>query len=183
MPEQGASPGGRLILVARFGAAHGVRGEIRLISFTQQKAAALSYAPLYDAAGRREFRLLASRRMKDDAFVVKIEGVADRTAAEALTNLDLYAPREKLPAPDADEFYVADLIGLEAVDLEGAPLGAVKDVLDHGAGAILEIAPACGGETLLFPFTRTVVPTIDFSARRVVVAPPREIEAREDDGE
>lgn len=172
----------KLILVGRLGAAHGVRGEIRLLSFTQDRAAILSYAPLLDSTGTRAFAVRASRPLKDGAFIVRLEGIEDRTAAQALTNLDLYASREKLPATQEEEFYVADLVGLLAQDPEGRPIGQVRDVLDYGAGRILEVAPDAGGETLLFPFTRAVAPRVDISAGVIVIAAPVEVEAREEAG-
>ena len=92
---------------------------------------------------------------------------------------ELFARRDRLPEPSADEFYVDDLIGLDAVTLAGAPLGRVAAVSNYGAGDILEIAPVGGGEALLFPFIKAVVPAIEFDAGRIVVAPPHEVEAHE----
>lgn len=169
--------GRSLVLVGRFGAAHGVRGELRLISFTQDSRAILSYAPLTDRTGRASFAIVASRPQKEGAFLVRVEGVGDRDAAAALTNMDLYAPRERLPAAAEEEFYIADLIGLATVDPAGAPIGRVAQVLDFGAGQILEIEPAAGGETLLFPFTRAVAPRIDFEAGVIVIVAPTQVEA------
>lgn len=179
MTTQGAHATEALVQVGRFGAAHGVKGELRLISFTQDKAAILTYGPLCDAAGARSFAILSARRLKDGAYVVRLAGVADRTSAEGLTNLDLFVPRSRLPAPAEEEFYIADLIGLAAVDPEGSPIGTVTDVLDHGAGSILEIRPAAGGETLLFPFTHEVAPQLDFALGRIVIVMPVEVEADE----
>ena len=108
--------------------------------------------------------------------VARVEGVATREAAAALTGVELFARRAQLPPPDAEEFYYDDLIGLEAVTPEGVALGRVTAVINHGAGEILEIAPAAGGETLLLPFTRQVAPEIDFAGGRIVVIPPPEID-------
>jgi 16S rRNA processing protein RimM len=108
--------------------------------------------------------------------VTKVEGVDDRAGAEALTGVELYLPRESLPAPEEDEFYIADLIGLRAETPDGAEIGVIVAVRNFGAGDILEIAPAAGGETLMFPFTKAVVPTVDLSAGRVVLAPPADVE-------
>ena len=176
-------PAANLILVGRFGAAHGVRGELRLKSFTEDPAAIRTYAPLTDASGTRKFVLAALRVVKDDMCVVRVEGVADRTAAEKLTNLDLYVPRENLPPPDEEEFYQADLIGLAAVTEDGEPYGTIERVLDFGGGDILEIRPPDGSETLLVPFTKAAVPVVDIAARRVVVVPPDEIEVEGGDSE
>ena len=177
-------PLAHLVLVGRFGAAHGVRGELRLKSFTQDPAAIRGYAPLTDASGARKFVLSALRVVKDDMCVVRVEGIADRDAAEKLTNIDLYVARENLPPPDEDEFYQADLIGLDAVTETGEAYGTIERVLDFGAGDILEIRPPDGGETRLVPFTKAAVPTVDIAARRVVIVPPVEIEGEvEEKGE
>ena len=174
-------PLAHLVLVGRFGAAHGVRGELRLKSFTEDPAAIRGYAPLTDASGARKFVLSALRVVKDDMCVVRVEGVADRDAAEKLTNIDLYVARENLPPPDEDEFYQADLIGLEAVTESGEAYGTIERVLDFGAGDILEICPPDGGETRLVPFTKAAVPLVDIAARRVVIVPPVEIEGEVED--
>ncbi len=113
----------------------------------------------------------------------EVRGVDDRTAAEKLNGLSLFVARTALPAPEADEFYYADLIGLEAVAPAGAPLGTVVAVENYGAGDILEIAPPpeAHGPSLLVPFTKAVVPDIDIEAGRIVVVPPDEVEAREEE--
>lgn len=161
------------ILVARIGAPHGVRGEVRLFVFTADPEAVLDYAPLTDATGRRTFRI-ASLRAAKDHFVARIEGVADRTGAEALTNVDLFVPRAALPAPeDEDTFYHADLLGLAVEDEAGLVIGTVTALHDFGAGDVLEYAatlPGLKGKTLMVPFTRDAVPVVDVKAGRVVVA-------------
>ena len=113
--------------------------------------------------------------LKDDMLVAKVTDLDDRDAAAALTGAALYVAREKLPPPDDDEFYIADLIGLVAVSPDGAEIGRVKNVLNFGAGDILEIAPAAG-DTFLAPFTREVAPKIDFAGGRIVVVRPPEVE-------
>jgi len=167
--------------VGRFGAAHGVRGELRVKSFTGDPLALVSYAGLTDAAGARSFVIEGARAVKDDIIVVRVAGVRDRTGAEALTNIDIYLPRDALPAPDEEEFYVADLIGMDAVLLSGETFGRVRDVLNYGAGDILEIQQA-DGRIALVPFTKAAAPHVDVSARRVTVDPPAEIEAGEPEG-
>ncbi|WP_036255670.1 ribosome maturation factor RimM [Methylocapsa acidiphila] len=164
------------ILVGRFGAPHGVRGELRLKSFTSDPAAIATYAPLLDASGVRRFVIKAMRLVKDDLFVARVAGVEDRDSASALTNVEIFVPREALPAAEDEEFYLADLVGLAAVDAEGGAIGRVVDVLNFGAGDLLEIAPAAGGETVLLPFTKEVVPEIDVSAGRLTIVPPVEID-------
>jgi len=174
----------RRILVGRFGAPHGVRGELRLQSFTQDPQAIGAYAPLFDESGRGRYKIVSLRPVKGASFVVRIEGVTTREAAAALTNQSLYIERDNLPEPEEEEFYLADLIGLSAFarDESGAelPFGRVKDVLNFGGGDIIEIEPPEGGETIFLPFTRAVVPELDLAARRLVVVPPDEIEAREE---
>ncbi len=165
----------RLVLVGRFGAAQGVRGEIRIKSYTADPLALGGYSPLCDETGARKFEIERVRPLKDDMLVAKVKGIADRDAAAALTGLALYVSREKLPPPDEDEFYIADLIGLAAIAPDGAEIGRVKNVLNFGAGDILEIQPS-QGDTFLAPFTKEVAPRIDFANARIVVVRPDETE-------
>ncbi|HEY8579060.1 MAG TPA: ribosome maturation factor RimM [Beijerinckiaceae bacterium] len=169
------------ILVGRFGAAHGVRGEVRIKSFTADPLALAGYQGLTDATGARGFAIEAARLVKDDMIVARLAGVRDRGAAEALTNVDIYVDRAALPPPDEEEFYIADLIGLRAELEDGAPFGTIRAVLNFGAGDILEIETA-PGETRLLPFTRAVAPVVEPSKGRVIVRPPDEIEGEETDG-
>ena len=171
-----------LVLVGRFGAAHGVRGEIRLKSFTGDPAAIGDYAPLLSQDGSRLFVLRTLRHVRDDMFVARVEGIADRNAAEALVNIDIYVPRSELPPPEDDEYYHSDLIGLSALLESGERLGEVVNVLNFGAGDILEIRPI-GGETMLLPFTKAVVPKVDLAARSLTVVPPDVSEVRETDAD
>lgn len=163
------------ICVAQIGAAHGVRGEVRLRSFTQEPEAFASYGPLESEDGARRFTIEALRPAKDH-FVAQLVGVNNRDAAEALTNLRLYVARDKLPPIEEEEtFYHADLVGLAAVTRDGAPLGTVTAVLNFGAGDIVEVKRQ-GAEPLLIPFTEAAVPVIDIAARRMVIVPPAETE-------
>ncbi len=165
------------ILVGRFGAAQGVRGEIRVKSFTADPLALASYKGLTDATGARSFVIEAARAVKDDMIVVRLAGLRDRNGAEALTNTDIFIAREALPPPDDDEFYIADLVGLRVELADGALLGIVRNVLNFGAGDILEVEAAGGvGDTRLLPFTAAVVPVVDVRGGRLVVSPPDEIE-------
>jgi len=162
------------VLVARFGAAHGVRGEIRLWSFTADPLAIADYGPLEDKSGKRHF-IIGTLRPNKDFLVARIDGVDDRNAAEALRNVELYLPRERLPEIDEDDtWYYADLVGLAAQAPDGAAIGTVAAVYNFGAGDIVEIAPASGGKTLLLPFTEAVVPQVDIEAKRIVVVVPAE---------
>ena len=164
------------ICVARIGAAHGVRGEVKLWSFTEDPAAVAHYGPLETQDGTRCFEIEALRAAKDH-FVARIAGVNDRDAAEKLRNIELYIPRARLPKiEEADTFYHADLVGLDAVTPDGARVGTVHALHNFGAGDIIEIAPAEGGDPLMLPFNETTVPKIDVAARQVVVVPPAETE-------
>lgn len=165
------------VCIAQIGAAHGVRGEVRLKPFTEDPLSVTRYGPLETEDGKRRFEIETARPAKD-MLVVRLKGVADRDAAEKLTNLRLYVARERLPEPEDDEFYYADLIGLAAVTADGAPFGTVKAMHNFGAGDLLEIEPASGGNTLLLPFTEAVVPVIDIKGGKVVIAPPHEIVAQ-----
>jgi 16S rRNA processing protein RimM len=162
------------VCIAQIGAAHGVRGELRLKSFTEDPLGVTQYGPLETEDGKRRFEIEAARPARD-MLVVRLKGVADRAAAERLTNLRLYVARERLPKPADDEFYYADLIGLVAVTADGASIGTVKAMHNFGAGDLLEIEPASGGNTLLLPFTAAVVPVVDIEGGKVVIAPPDEI--------
>jgi len=168
--------GKELVLVGKFGAAHGIKGEVRLQSFTGDPKAIGRYGPLSTISGK-QFVLTHLRPVKADLLVARVEGIKDRTAAEALVNIELFVARAALPAPEEDEFYLTDLIGLDARDRSGARIGTILNVLNFGGGDILEIVPEGGGETLLFPFTKEVVPEIDLARRQVIVIPPVETEA------
>jgi 16S rRNA processing protein RimM len=169
------------IRVARIGAAHGIRGEVKLWSFTEDPLAVKNYGPLETEDGARRFEIEAARLGKD-FLVARLKGIADRNAAESLRNTDLFVPRDRLPPIDeADTFYHADLVGLSAVGADGTALGTITAIHNFGAGDLIEIAPASGGEPLLLPFIETTVPTIDLKAGRVVVVPPAEIEAKEEE--
>jgi 16S rRNA processing protein RimM len=164
------------ICVAQIGAAHGVRGEVKLRSFTEDPAAFTSYGPLESEDGKRRFEI-ETLRPANDHFVARIAGVADRDAAAKLTNLKLYVSRDRLPPVEDDNtYYHSDLIGLAAVTQDGATLGTVKAVLNYGAGDIIEIATADGSLPLMVPFTSAAVPTVDIKARRIVVVPPPLVE-------
>ena len=171
------------ICVGVIGAPRGVRGEVRIKSYTAEPDALARYGPLTDESGRREFRLSVVDR-QGDMLVARIEGVGDRNAAEALKGIRLYVARAALPAAGEDEYYQADLIGLRAETPEGGPLGTVRAVEDFGAGPLLEIVLG-DGRPVLVPFTEAVVPVVDIGAGRVVIdAPPGLLEGpTEPDGD
>lgn len=156
--------------------AHGVRGLVRIKSFTADPAAVGAYGALEDKAGERRFDVRITGQAKG-VVLARIGGVDDRDAAEALKGTGLWVARAALPAPeDAEEFYHADLIGLAAEDRQGQAVGSVIAVHTFGETDVLEVAPAAGGETLMVPFTKASVPEVDVAGGRVVVDPPAEIE-------
>src|SRR6195256_2126767 len=166
------------ICVARIGAAHGVRGAVKLWTFTEDPLAVKCYGPLVTKDGARQFEVTHAREAKGH-LVATLKGIATRDAAEKLNGIELYIAREKLPATDDDEYYHADLIGLAAVNAANEPLGKVAAIHNFGAGDIIEIAPPSGA-TMLLPFTHAVVPSVDLAAGRVVIELPAEIDGDED---
>jgi len=151
--------------------AFGVRGEVRLKSFCSDPTAIAGYGALQTKDGARSFTVKLTRPVAG-GLGARLSGVATKEEADALRGTSLYVGRDRLPALGSDEFYHADLIGLEVRDTGGAQVGVVHAVLNHGAGDLLEIARPGGQEPLLLPFTRAVVPTVDLAARRVVVDLP-----------
>ncbi len=161
-----------LVLLGVFGAAHGLKGEVRLKSYTEEPLAIANYGPLKTKSGR--LVKFSSLRQQKDMLVVRVEDVNDRTAAEQLVNLQLFAEREALGVPeDEDEFFHADLIGLVARDEAGALVGTVTGMFDFGAGDIVEVTPEAG-KPLLLPFTKAVVPAVDIKAGHILVVLPEE---------
>ena len=165
------------ICVARIGAAHGVRGAVKLWTFTEDPLAVTRYGPLTTRDGARSFEVAHAREAKDH-LVATLKGVTTRDEAERLNGLELYVAREKLPATEDDEYYHADLIGLAAAATGGEPLGKVVAIHNFGAGDIIEIAPRSGA-TVLLPFTNAVVPTVDIAGGRVLIELPDEIEGED----
>ena len=169
------------ICVARIGAAHGVRGAVKLWTFTEDPLAVRDYGPLMTKDGARQFEVTHAREAKDH-LVATFKGIETRDDAEKLNGIELYIAREKLPATDDDEYYHADLIGLAAVNAANETLGRVIAIHNFGAGDIIEIAPPTG-TTMLLPFTNAVVPEVDIAGGRVVIAPPQEVEGDKDGDE
>ena len=167
------------ILLGVIGRAHGVSGRVRVTSHTADPANLTAYGPLSDANGRQFLLRWRSEGVAEVAEIVDGTPVkiGNRSAAERLTNVQLFIDRSRLPPPDEDEFYLADLIGLTAVDAAGEPIGVVTVVHDYGAGTSLEIAKAdtTGASALIVPFTQACVPVIDLAGRRVTVVPPAEV--------
>jgi 16S rRNA processing protein RimM len=159
------------ILLAHIASAHGIRGEMLLKTYTAAPADVAAYGLLNDAAGTRQFSLRVVR-VTPKGVIVRIKGVDDRNAAEALQRTALYVDRARLPATNADEFYHTDLIGLVTIDASGTRFGRIAAVLDFGAGTILEIKLDSAAKTELVPFTKACVPTVDLAGRHVTVIMP-----------
>ena len=162
-----------LILVAQVGGAFGVRGEVRITTFTATPQALLNYRDLKREDGSVGLTLLSGRPAKA-GLVAKVKEIATPEQADALRGLRLYIPRDLLPEPDEDEFYLADLIGLEARDPEGAVIGRIKAVHNFGAGDLLEIEPAERGASWWLAFTRETVPEVRLAEGVIVVVRPAE---------
>ncbi len=154
---------GERVCVGAIAGAFGVRGEVRLKSFCAEPEAIGSYGPLTTEDGR-SFDVKVTRPVKG-GFAARLSGVSTREQAEALKGTRLHVPRDHLPGLEEDEYYHADLIGLEVRDTGGALLGHVRAVHDFGAGDMLEVL---GTQELLLPFTRDVVPTVDLTAKRLI---------------
>ena len=164
------------VLLGEIGAAQGLKGEVRLRSYTQEPAGIAAYGPLQDETGAKQIEI-EHVRVTPKAVIARIKGVTTREGAEALNGTKLYMSRAALPERDEGEWYVADLVGLEAVDADGAPLGTVIGVHNFGAGDIVEVAPE-DGESLLIRFTEATVLEVDIEKGRMVLVPPEEIEAK-----
>jgi len=162
------------IPVGRISGAHGVRGQVRLQSFTVEPRTVGALGPLFDEGGTRRFVVTPVGTVRD-ALIARIEGISDRDAADALRGVVLHVDRDRLPDTGEEEFYHADLIGLRAERLDGADLGSVVAVHDFGAGDVLEVKGA-DGRTEMLPFTKAVVPTVDVAGGRIVVDPPFAVE-------
>lgn len=172
------APASDRVCVGQFAGAQGVRGLVRVKSFTADPADVAAYGPVEDERGERRFVLSIAGAAKG-VVIVKVPGVDDRDAAAALAGTRLYVARDRLPPPDDDEFYHADLIGMAVEQADGTALGRVRAMHDFGAGDVLEVA-GVDGHTVMLPFTRAVVPIVDMTARRLVVEPPAEVVARQE---
>lgn len=177
----GAGAGSQKLLVGRIGAAHGIKGEVRIQSFTEDPMALLRYSPLSTNRPGLSITIL-SARTTTNVLVARLEGIADRTAAEKLNGVELYVDRSLLPEPeDDDDFYHADLIGLEARLADGTVLGEVSAVPNFGAGDLIEVRDRRSGDTFLYPFTRRVVPEVRIRDGYLVIEVPLETELGEEE--
>lgn len=164
----------RDILLAAILGAHGLKGEVKVKTFTQSPDKLGAYGPLHDKDGRL-YTVKALRPGKADDAVVTFKEVSDRNAAEVLKGTELFIARSALPQAEDEEFYHTDLLGLDVDDVEGRRIGKILSIQNFGAGDILVIAADTGDEILL-AFTRENVPEIDIPNRRVIVAVPDEVE-------
>ena len=167
----------KLILVGRVAGAFGVRGEVRVTAYTERPESLLAYRELLQKDGSPGLTLLSGRAQKGD-LVARAREIATKEEADALRGLLLHVPREALPEPEEDEYYLTDLIGMTVVSPEGQTLGKVKAVQDFGAGDILEIDPGRGA-TWYLPFTREAVPEVDMAGGRIVAVRPAETSERD----
>jgi 16S rRNA processing protein RimM len=159
------------ILLGRIVAAHGIRGEVGIDSYTAEPGDIAAYGPLQSEDGARQF-IISAVRMTAKGVVARISGVADRNGAEALKGTALYAPRDRLPAAAEGEYYYADLVGLRADNEAGEKIGSVASVQNYGAGDLIELRLDGQAVTELVPFTDAYVPIVDIAAGRVVVVLP-----------
>ena len=157
-----------LVCVGAIAGSFGVKGEVRLKSFCAEPAAISIYAPLSDESGN-SYDVKITRTIKN-GLAARLSGVSSKESADALKGTRLFAPRDRLPELDDDEFYHADLLGMAVLDTGGTKLGSVKAVLNHGAGDLLEVNTGQG--VVILPFSLAVVPTVDLAGRRIVVDPP-----------
>lgn len=169
------------ILMGRIGAAHGVRGEVRITPYTAHPEALTDYGPLDTDRPGLVIRIRKAR-LQNRVLIAQLEGIADRTAAEALNGVSLYIDRSRLPDPDDEEdFYHADLIGLDARLDTGVSIGQVTSVPNFGASDLIEIRDPRSGDTYLYPFTKAVVPVISIKDGYLVVVPPLDADPGEEE--
>lgn len=161
----------RRVLLGHISTAHGIRGEVLIKSYAAEPESIAAYGPLTDNAGTRTFKIKSSR-LTPKGVIARIEGVNDRNAAEALRGVDLYVSRDRLPETGDAEFYHTDLIGLIAETADGQPYGRVASVQNFGAGDLLEIERASGGDTEYLPFTNENVPVVDIANGKLTVVVP-----------
>lgn len=160
-----------LVCLGAIAGSYGVRGEVRLKSFTAQPEDVVAYGPLQSEDGSQRFTVRLGIPVKN-GFAARLSGVTSKEQADGLKGLRLFVERALLPALEDDEYYHADLIGLEVRDTGGTVLGRVRAIHDHGAGDLLEILAPGSSSTVLLPFTRAAVPTVDLAAGRIVADPP-----------
>lgn len=160
------------ICIGAVAGAFGVRGELRLKSFTAAPEDIATYGPVTSEDGSQSFSITLTGQATKGALIARLSGVATKEQADALRGLRLFVERDRLPSLPDDEYYHADLIGLEVFDTGGTLLGRVKSVQNHGASDILEIHGPGLKSTVLLPFTLEAVPTVDLASGRIIADPP-----------
>lgn len=160
-------PASPLLCIGHIAGAHGIRGEVRIAAHTADPLAIADYGPLSLKDGRT--LTIRKARLASKGVVATLAGITDRNAAEALIGQELFLPRNALPEPEEEAYYHADLIGLAVTDTDGTPFGTVHAVHDFGAGDMLEITPAAGGESVMMPFTRAAVPIISLQTGTIAI--------------
>lgn len=174
-------PETRRILLGRIGAAHGIKGAVKITSFTAEPSSIGAYGPLATATDGVTVTILSLKQV-GNGLVARLKGVTDRNAAELLNGTELFADRSVLPPPeDEDDFYHADLIGLEARLSDGHILGEVSALHNFGAGDLIEIRDPRAGDTFLYPFTKLVVPEIRVADGYLVIDPPLDADPGEEE--
>jgi 16S rRNA processing protein RimM len=160
------------VLLGRISGAHGLKGEVKIATFTAEPEDVAAYGPLTSADGSATFEIASLRPTPGSAVIARLRGVADRNAAEALRGTELFVPRSVLPPADEDEYYHSDLVGLSAISPDGEPLGEIVTVQNFGAGDLLELRLSNGRQTLLIPFESAHVPKVDLEAKRITIIIP-----------
>jgi 16S rRNA processing protein RimM len=158
------------ICVGQFVSAHGVRGLVKIRSFTAEPEALFDYAPLLSEDGKQVYKI-TRKSIAKDCFIASMVGIADKDAADRLRGDKIYVSRDTLPKTRKGEFYQADLVGLTAVDVDGKNYGKIMDIHDHGAGVFLEIG-VTKKDSFMLPFKDAFVPTVDLKAGRVIIEVP-----------
>ncbi|MEP7241781.1 MAG: ribosome maturation factor RimM [Devosia sp.] len=169
------------LLMGRIGAAHGIKGEVRIHSFTAEPMTLAGYGTLETSRPGLTVEIETARLSGEAVLVARLKGVADRTAAERLNGVELFVGREHLPEPEADDFYHVDLVGLEARLEDGTVLGRVVGVPNYGASDLIEVRDERSGDIFLYPFTRAVVPEVHVAEGYLVIAVPTDADPGEEE--
>jgi len=156
------------ILLGVVGGAHGIKGEVRIKSFTEDPTDIKAYGPLFDAKGNKY--TIRTARIQKNVVVVTINEIADRNGAELLNGTELFVDRSALPEDDEDEFYQSDIVGMAVESVDGVAIGTVIAFHDFGAGEVIEIKPE-RGSSVMIPFSEAAVPDIDVERRVMIVEP------------
>ncbi|PVA07590.1 ribosome maturation factor RimM [Thalassorhabdomicrobium marinisediminis] len=160
------------IVVGVLSGSFGVQGDVRLKSFCAEPEAIADYTPLTRADGR-EIATIVIKGQTKGSLIARVDGIATKEEADALRGMEVFARRDQLPSLPDDEFYHADLVGCMTYDTGGAELGRVKAVQSNGADDLLEVVSPRHSDTVLVPFTKAIVPTVDLASGRIVIDPPQ----------